>query len=284
MDIQVDFDSTNSLIGSDISVAKRVVGMDVTDTSGDDLLTLVSNAAFGICNKETNRKLKSRTLTEVYDGDREACLYTNEYPITAITRLAYGRKGVIKINNSSTTSTATVSVSSTGLTLILDGSSDKTVLFATYTTITAVVDAVNALGSNWQATLAATAYANIKSTELIRKFGASCLDTEWAYLEMPNEYITDYYVEEDIGEIYYSAGFPSGTRNIYLDYTGGLATIPASLEDACLQIILYLWQNYDERKFRVISRSVGDGSVTIENADIPKSALMQLAKYRKRLF
>ena len=273
-------DTTNSLIGNDLTRVEGFVG--VTSGSEDNILNALANYASDFCNRYTKRLLKSRSLTERYNGNGSEYLYIDQYPITAITRLAIGVYGAVKINNSSTTTNATVSVSSTGLTLTLDGTADTTITFATYDTLTKLVDAVNALGSNWQASLVSTEYSSFKSSELIKKYGAYCLDNTWAYLNVPDGYIDDYEVDEDIGELYYSGGFTVGNKNIFIDYTAGYTTVPDDLSEAALEIIGIGYKNWKENTLGVTNRTIGDGSITLETIDIPKRAYQILDRYRKR--
>lgn len=72
-------DQTNNIIGVD----------ELADYLGDDGSTafgryeLVVNAVSHLFNTYTNRKLKSRSLTEYYDGDGGQSLYLDNYPIVS---------------------------------------------------------------------------------------------------------------------------------------------------------------------------------------------------------
>ena len=82
--------------------------------------------------------------------------------------------------------------------------------------------------------------------------------------------------------IYDGGTFTSGVRNIKIVYTAGYTTIPYDLQQACLEIIAYFFKNSDENRFGVTSRTVGDGSLTVETTNIPKSAMKILENYRKK--
>ena len=272
-------DTTNSLVGDNLDIVKGM--LHISDSSIDNNLNRMINEASWFCNRYTNRKLRSQSLNEKYDGDGSDYLYTDNYPITAITRIATGRNGIVRINNSSETTNATVSVSSSAVTCTLDGSA-SVIDFATYTTINDIVTAINALGSNWQAELPDSTYSSTKSTELITQFGSYCLDDTWIYLYIPDSYLDDYKVDEDVGEIYYSGGFEEGSQNVVIDYTAGYTTIPSDLQDACLKIIHWLYDNWEKKKFGLTARSLESGSVSISSSDIPSRALDMLDRYRRR--
>ena len=84
-------------------------------------------------------------------------------------------------------------------------------------------------------------------------------------------------------KIIYDGGvFISGVKNLKVTYIAGYITIPYNLQQACLELIAYFFKNSDENRFGVVSRTVGDGSLTVETTDIPKSALKTLRKYKKK--
>jgi len=84
-------------------------------------------------------------------------------------------------------------------------------------------------------------------------------------------------------KIIYDGGvFISGVKNLKVTYIAGYITIPYNLQQACLELIAYFFKNSDENRFGVVSRTVGDGSLTVETTDIPKSALRTLREYKKK--
>ena len=85
--MSITLDTTNSLLGGDLTLAKLYLGVDTSDTSHDDVITQAVNAASWYCNTYTRRLLKSRELTEYYSGDGSDVLYVDNYPVTAITAI-----------------------------------------------------------------------------------------------------------------------------------------------------------------------------------------------------
>ena len=82
--------------------------------------------------------------------------------------------------------------------------------------------------------------------------------------------------------VYDGGSFESAVRNLKVTYIAGYITIPYDLQQACLEIIAYFYKNSEENRFGVVSRTVGDGSMTVETTDIPKSAMRTLRKYKKK--
>ena len=283
INVETKFNAAISLIGSDNSTAKEVLHVTDADTQHEELINLICNAANGFCNDHTRRQLRSAAHSEQHNGGRQF-IWVDNFPIIAISRLATGRLDVMRINNSTDPATATVSVSSTALTLVLNGVSTS-LLFTTYPTLSTLEAAVNGLGSNWSAEIInVSEYGGIASTELVPIFGRSCWGTQFAYVSTPNQYLDEFEVHPELGEIYRRAHFPVGYRNIFVDYTAGYdpAAIPPNLKDACLQMVLWLYKAYEEKRFGITSRTLGDGSITIETSDVPKSVIDILNGYKKR--
>lgn len=229
------------------------------------------------------KNFESDDYAEYYDGDGNEFIQLDHYPVTALVRIATGRRTAIKIKNTSASTWATVSVNSTGVVLTKDGTSDSTIIFETYTTMSTVISAINALGSGWTAEIYDSDYNPFKSSELIQMFGKNVIEDNWVYLDMPEEAIDNFEVYPNRGEIYMYAGWPSGHRNIYIEYTAGYATIPDDLQLAVKIICNHIFQKQKEETFGINSYSIGDIRVASESNEFPKEAIDILSKYRRIL-
>jgi len=95
-------DTDNQLVSVDDALS--FIGIPSDDTRMEKLQFYI-NAASWYCNKHTRRKLKSRSLTEYYNGDGTNVLLMKNYPITAITHIyddlsrAYGSDTEIDSSN-----------------------------------------------------------------------------------------------------------------------------------------------------------------------------------------
>ena len=228
-----------------------------------------------------DRDFESTSYKEYQNGEDRQNLYLKQYPITAISRLSIGRNNAIKVNNSATSTYATISVTSTGVILNKDG--DTTILlFADYATITLMAAAI-AAETNWSAEVMNTSYASYASTELIEVMGQQCLNTSWAYLEIPEEPEDSFEVYSEEGYIYKAGGFPSGHRNIRTDYTAGYAAadMPSQLELACLMLVKFLYQKREESTFGVKQYSIGSIRAILE-AEMPGEVRLILDKFARK--
>lgn len=240
------------------------------------ILNGVDSFVKGYC----RRDFEETDYKEYYNGKGTQKLFLNQYPIISVSRLSIGRNNAIKINNSATSTYATVSVTATGVTLNKDGT-ETPLLFSSYATITLMAAAI-AGETNWSAEVMNTNYASYASSELIKVMGRQCLNTSWAYLEIPEEPEDEFEPYEDEGYIYRAGGFPRGRRNIMVDYTGGYASadMPADLKLSCMILVKYLYQKREEETFTVSRYSLGNVSATLEK-EMPSEVRLVLDRYRK---
>ena len=86
-------------------------------------------------------------------------------------------------------------------------------------------------------------------------------DTDWESLQ--GEYIKYIDDGEGPGQFYYKFGFLKGVRNYRFSYTAGYSTIPYDLEQACLDLCVWI---YNDRKNKGMkSESLGEYSYTKES-------------------
>ena len=232
-----------------------------------------------------HKDFESTTYAEYYSGEGNLYLQLDHYPITALTRVATGRRTAIRVINTSTATSATVSVNSTGLIFTKDDTSDSTITFATYTTMSTVVSAINLLGNGWTATIESSDYSSFKSSELVEMYGKSAIDSNYVYLDMPEEAIDNFEVYTQRGEIYKFGGWPEGYRNIYVKYTAGYSaiTMPKDLQLAIKIIVKSVYQKRNDDSYSVKDYSVGDVRIAMEDGDIPKEAVNILNRHRRIL-
>jgi len=211
-----------------------------------------------------DRDFESTAYKEYYNGRDKQNLFLKQYPIISVSRLSIGRNSGLKVNNSASSTYATVSVSSTGVVLNKDGTT-TTLLFADNATLTDMVTAINA-ESGWQASVVNSNYVSYKSSELIEIMGLECLDTSWAYLDIPDEPESDFEVYAEEGYLFKGGGFPSGHRNIRVDYVAGFSSddMPSRLKMSCLILVKFLYQKRSEEIFGRKQYSIGSVRATLE--------------------
>lgn len=221
------------------------------------LITTASNAIEKAC----KRTFASTSYREYLSGERYPfdSLKLKQFPVISVERVATTPKTVLRITNTtpSTNQRATVASSSTGLTLVRvasGSSSSSTLAFGTYVTVTALADAINALGNGWSAA-ADSGYTLFPSADIRPLQGAaSAVSGSGVELEMCVEDLTSWRLDDAAGIIW--GTFPRGRLNIQVDYTAGFATIPQQIQQACVALTQHLYE-LDSIDAGVISRSIG---------------------------
>jgi hypothetical protein len=264
----------------DMRVVLKFLGLDLVTTE-DKNLELIRNAVEAwIQTVYCRRNLVSTSYKEKYDGTGCNSLVLDNYPIISLNRLSMGSEEVMRVKNSSTFGHASVSVSSTGVTLYKDGTS-STILFTASATMSAMATAISAV-SGWSATVSETSYNSYPSNLLSEKMGLQCVNNAEASLMMPADGEWDFEVDSDKGILYSSFGFGEGTRNIFVDYSAGYATIPDDLQLATLILIKNIYQKRNEESWGVNSYSISGISMSFDK-DIPMEAKQILNHYRRTL-
>ena len=216
----------------------------------DDIREYVEKFTVNYC----CRDFESTSYNEIYDGNGEKSLYVDNFPIISLSRLCIGSNYAIKVNNSNSDTYATVSVTSTGITLNKDGT-DTTLLFVDYSTMTLIIAAISDQ-SGWQAESMNTNYDSYLSSELVEQFGSHCLDSDWAYLSIREEPESEFKVNKSIGGIYLSRGFIRGIQNVFVSYTGGYSATPNDLKMGMLILIKSIYDKRAEESFGLESYSI----------------------------
>lgn len=223
---------------------------------------------------------------EKYDGSGTQNLFLKNYPVTALTRVALGTTEAIKICNTTTHSEISVSVSSTGITLSRDGSTDATLLFADYATMVTMATAISAVGNGWSAEVTSSLYNSFKSSYLLTRYGASVMDSNWVYLYMPYEDAEDEFeLYPSQGRIYLSSGFPKGSNNVFVSYTAGYtsATMPEDLKTAVKSTTKYLHGKWQSGAWNLTKYQTGDIMEQFGGTpkDVPQEVEPILFRYRR---
>lgn len=254
-----------------VAFARQYLNLPSTNEDNQVLefeINLVSAAMEHYCDRTFHSTVYS---AERYDGDGTTRILLRNYPVTAIGRIAIGTQSPILVVNTSTDAAyATISVSTTGMTLTIVGGANAgtdTLTFAAFPTLGVLDDAVTALGKNWAGTTS-TAYTSTPSTQLLVSMGQDCMNAS-AVLEIPYQPIADYNVMAARGEVYYSMGFTPGVQNVIIDYTAGYAAgaIPMDLQLACLQILAVVYRN-GRKDPTLRSERIGDYSYTNAAGDV----------------
>ncbi len=273
---------------NDDHTAAQTITSDLSAGDPSTILETIRDSVEDWMESYCHQTFESASYAKYYDGNGGQYLQLSDYPITALTRVASGRRSAIRVKNTADYTTASISVTTTGLVFTKDGTSDSTITFASNTTMSAVVDAINVLGSGWSAVIESNEYSSFKSSELVEMFGKSAIDDTWVYLDIPDQAIDDFEVSPARGEIYRGMGWPDGNRNIFVEYTVGYssATMPKDLQLAIMIIVKAMYGRRTEELFGIGEYTAGgrgEISAIFEVGDMPKEALAILSKYKRVL-
>jgi len=252
------------------------------------LIERLIDRASDLIERYCGRKLKSRSYTkEVYDGTGTERLILREYPVTQVSRVAIGRADAFSVKNTTATTSAFVEVTDTKVILTADGSATELTI-SNYSTINDLITAIKN-ESGWTCSLVDSNFGSYQASEILVRPAMYCLDPDVAYIEIPDDYITDYFLKGGADEFYnpgilhYYGGFNAGHQNVFVWYTAGYTTIPYALEQACLELVKY---KYDQSKRDSGVKSEKIGKVysytlaDLENA-LPNELLSQLQLFKR---
>jgi hypothetical protein len=285
------------------------------NTSSPTYLAALISAASESIQKYCHRQFVLASFSEYYNGGiyNNAPFRLREFPVTAITRFAGWPQAAIQIINTDTTTNqrATVQVLATLDVVLYRVASavphTDTILAATAITIGGLATAINALGGGWQATVQTESqtgdFAKWPQTDLRPLQGAVTAFSSGAWLEIFTEDYSPYVgwggnwagdgnggdpgpwtgntygwrLDSESGEVY--GHFPRGQQNIRVDYSAGYATIPASIQQAACDLIV--WQ-YQQSLINRTFDSVKLGNSAVKFADAtqwPSSITAALARW-----
>ena len=259
--------------GSDLVSLSRVKEFLNISGSADDakLNTLITAVSRGI-EQWCDRVFHSASYTHYFDGVdswRRSHLPLRQYPVTEITRVATNPVCALRIRNTDTTTNqrAVVSLSSTALKLSRVASASTTtnsLALATYTTISSLATAIDAVGSGWDAEVQGDSndYGKWASADLKTIQGAVNARDTGADLYLYEEELPYVIVDEAIGNLYGS--FPRGFQNIEVKYTAGYSTIPDDIQQGAVQAIVALY-NQSKLDPNLLSEKIGDYSYRLRD-------------------
>lgn len=265
--------------------ATQTITSDIPAGDPSQVVSSIKDSVEEFVTQYCNREFEETSYRlERYNGNGCRILHLDNYPVTAVDRVAIWTLDMISVRNTNTTSTATVSVTTTGLRLVLDGVVDSTITFAANTTMSAVVSAINAIGNGWEATLNSSIYSSYKSTELIPVYGLNAIDNNWVYLKKTDTPLDDFDVYLDRGQIIRYVGWPFGNRNIYVDYTAGYTSenMPSDLKFSIKIMVQFFYNKRDDDSFGLKEYRAHNIWATFDKEEIfPKEAKNILFRYRR---
>jgi hypothetical protein len=284
-------------------------------TGVDNLIQTLVTAASDAIRKYCRRDFLVTSYDELYDGNGGCTLMLRQYPIQSVKSVRYRPVTVLKvINNDATTNQqARVQVTSTGLVLTRTASGSfftTTLTYASYATLQAMANAINALGLSWSAQVVGNNpgdYGSWPSSDLwvAPSFGDGTTSQgnltargQNAELKMHTYELAGYQFDPRgwlLRAIPYTDPellhpedlvWPPGILNFRVQYTAGYTTIPESVQEACAAWAAYLYYAY-LRNPNVISAATAPTGGTAQStsyaplASPPVHVAALLAPYRR---
>lgn len=259
----------------------------ITSSDYDTLISSLIVRATSAMESYCDRIFNSTSYRELYDGDGTATLYLKQYPVSAIKMLTSDPTDIIKVTNTNASAyNAYISIDVTYLTLVYQtktGASSSSIALADKD-LTDLIAAIIAADDGWSAEVTIATYADWAAAELLPCAGLQCKDT-YAYLRAPLEPETDFDFDENTGMIRLPIGFSEGKRNIVVSYTAGYSTIPADLEQICIDLVTVYYKGRTADP-TLRAESLGDHSIAYADGgggtrDIPGHIVKRLAPYKR---
>ena len=279
-----------------VTLAQLKNWLGITSTDDDVILEDAIDRATSIIETHCDRKLKSRVFYEFVMPQGERTVTVDNYPIISIDTIAYGSAISMTIESDSASTDVLATVENNGTNIRLrkvasDGTSTTaTLALADYLTTSAIVNYINASVSGWSATLTENAY----SFSLYRFGGRGVIDAPCNF-EYPRDNVSEYRVDYSTGLIHLIADrfpgirsddasanrFPSGFYPVFVQYTAGFETVPADLQQVCIEVAADLYRERKQDK-TITSESLGDYSYTQAGvAELLEGRMGKLAGYRE---
>jgi hypothetical protein len=242
----------------------------ITDNTKDGLVQVLITAASDAIEKYCRRHFYSKFYDELYNGTGDRRLLLREYPIQSVQSVRYRPVTVFKVINSLTANVqARVQITSTGMVLTSLASGVLTTVssltFASYPTLTALMNAINAIGNGWSAQAMGddNNYGSWPSADLYwppsfgdgtTSQGALSAAGQFAELKMHTYELAGFQFDQMRGwllrAIPYSDPellhpedlvFPVGINNFRIQYTAGFTTIPEAVQEACAEWVAQMY-------------------------------------------
>lgn len=261
------------------------LGKGDTDTADDQRLDMLAQFASSILARELGvASIVSSSYKEYRDGHgplapaafgyglvanvnnqptHSGCnLWLDNYPVTSIDFVSVGRDDAMTVEyTAADASYATIEVTDTQVKLrkrvngVLTTSSLDLASYATLTLLEAAIEAV----TGWTVVTDSN-FANYSPTTLTPMGARNARDQEIT-LQVPDEGEVEYELYGDWGRLYNPRGWPTGHRNVYVEYTAGYArgSVPPALRSAALDLTAAMYY-VSKRDPTLNSETIGDYS------------------------
>jgi hypothetical protein len=252
----------------------KAVYSDLSSASDVVLANLVGRAYQAVVNYLGYVPL-SATHTELYDRPSDCRLWLKNINVQTIDFLATETGDVLTCTYTGSDTHARVQVTDTAVVLtsrVGATTTSNSLAFASYVTSDALVTAIGAV-SGWSATLLASvpsAYL-IRTGPMVAKSATVCVS---AWTEYDGQLAIDYPQGEVLFLDPINWGFGQADPRVFVQYTAGLGSVPADIEDAMVRLVKLL-NDDTAREAGIQSESEGDYSYSLASTGTGGSFKME---------
>jgi hypothetical protein len=209
----------------------------------DTMIRTASQAIERYC----RRSFAAQLYDELYCGTESERFLLRNFPILSIERISCNPTTVLTVSNtSSANQRATAKVTRDGLDLARVASGVTTLnslLFSTYTTLTLLKAAIDALASGWSSAILSESFAELATADIRPIQGAMNARNQPAEIRIHLDEIGAYEMDEVRGILSRNTSWLGGANFWRIIYTAGYETIPEDVQEACAQWTATLfWQ------------------------------------------
>lgn len=296
-------------------------------TGADPLVATLITSCSDAIEKYCKRRFLTHAYDELYNGSGDKRLLLRQYPLQSVQSVRYMPVFVCRVQNTDTAlnQQARVQITSTGLQCWRTASgiaySETLLTWASYPTLTSLMNAVTALGNGWQGQVVSSAtsmyagdYGNWPSADLyvpgsygdtLEGSGTQAsqgnLNARGVYAALlMHTYELQGYQWDARGWLLRAIPYtdpellhpedliwPVGVNNFRIQYTAGYSTVPEAVQEACAEWVaaLYWLAQRDPALLHQVPASgtaSGWGSVAGNRGAPPSHVQTLLAPYRRR--
>lgn len=296
-------------------------------TGADPLIAVLITSCSDAIEKYCKRRFLTHAYDELYNGSGDKRLLLRQYPLQSVQSVRYMPVFVCRVQNTDTAlnQQARVQITSTGLQCWRTASgiaySETLLTWASYPTLTSLMNAVTALGNGWQGQVVSSAtsmyagdYGNWPSADLyvpgsygdtLEGSGTQAsqgnLNARGVYAALlMHTYELQGYQWDARGWLLRAIPYtdpellhpedliwPVGVNNFRIQYTAGYSTVPEAVQEACAEWVaaLYWLAQRDPALLHQVPASgtaSGWGSVAGNRGAPPSHVQTLLAPYRRR--
>ncbi|MBI3406939.1 MAG: hypothetical protein HY040_01100 [Planctomycetes bacterium] len=252
--------------------------------------TMIRTAS-GAIENHCRRAFVAGQYDELYNGTQSPRLFLRNFPIISIERIAANPTTVLTVtNNSATNQRATLKITKEGLDLTRVASAVTTLnslAFSTYTTLSALKAAIDALGNGWSSTIGAANLESLATADIRPIQGAMNAKDKPAEVRIHVDEASAYEIDEARGIIIRgsecggldASTWQGGVNDWRVIYTAGYETVPEDVQEACAQWTAVLfWAS--KRDPGLAHEAIVGAESRRPYGDLPPSILELLRPYR----